>query len=323
MVIYIVGYSRSGTKMMNKILRAMGVVEIVPEVHFFEQIYQFESDGIGKQQNNRDVVTDLIKNIRYRRGEQLKNGIKVADIENKLFDFIESKENIAAVDIYIRFLKLLNPKSVALDTTPRNAYFIRNISRLVPNAKFIYMVRDPRDCILSQSVKWRNYYYRYNKPKDALRYFVNFHPVLMSKFWKNSFNEFEKALNDETVKDNILLLRYEDVTAAPYKTAEKVSAFLNIASNPETNLDFINNNNSYKWKTGFSKAKIYLIESNLTEKIKKMGYEENQFSFTDKLKANIIMLFYSLKFPAMLVLNLNRTKNLWASFKLRVLGING
>lgn len=317
MTIFIVGYSRSGTKMMNKILEAMGVSDIVPEVHFFEQIYNFESSEKLSVRESKNIVQELIDSLRFRTGDKLPNGIQVDNIESEMYQMVEKNNN--AIELYLAFLKLLN-KKVLLDTTPKNAYFIRKIYESIPDARFIYMVRDPRDCILSQSQKWRKYYFQKKRKKDALRYFINYHPGLMARFWKNSLKELREAQKIKELHKKICVVKYEDVTMKPYKTADELSRFLDTKTKKDVDLSFINSNNSYKWKRGLSKSKIYAIESDLTEEIKEFGYEVSRFSLMDRIKGDLMKSVYYLKIPLIVLVNLSRTKNIWKSFRLRILG---
>ena len=61
-------------------------------------------------------------------------------------------------DVFMRFLEYvtrLNKKSIPCDQTPRNIFYIKEILELYPTSKIINMVRDPRDVLLSQKLKWR------------------------------------------------------------------------------------------------------------------------------------------------------------------------
>lgn len=297
----------------------MDIVSAVPEIHFFEEVYDFgEIEPIDFAERKK-IAKRLLDNVRRREPVRARNGILVKDIEEQITHYIQSDGDMTCIDIYIRFASLLNFGKTPVDPTPRNAYFMRKIHKRIPEAKFIYMVRDPRDCILSQSVKWKKYY-RSKKYFEALRLYVNYHPVLMATFWKNSFKELRESQKEDAIHNHVLVLRYEDVTAAPYDTARKIATFLGRDLKPAIDLEYVNSNNSYKWKRDLSKSKMYLIEKNLTATLKKMGYEVNQFSFYDKLVSNLIRFLYSFKYPFILLLNVNRTRNLWGSFKLRVLG---
>src|SRR5699024_9644683 len=131
------------------------------------------------------------------------------------------------------------------------------ISLLIPNSHFLYMLRDPRDCILSQSLKWKKYYYEKGRPFDALRYYFNYNPSLMARFWKRSF----KACDLNKQNGNLQVIKYEAITEEPSKVIKNIGNFLKETIPENIDLNFIKSGNSRKWKVNFSKPELYIIES--------------------------------------------------------------
>ena len=317
-MIYIVGYSRSGTKMINRILESMNVVSAVPEIHFFEEIYNFEKLNILENEERKKLKERLIQNVRRREPDRIRNGLMLEEIESDLEKFIIKENDLTALDIYKHFARLLNFGNTPIDSTPRNAYHIRKIKKLIPDAKFIYMIRDPRDCILSQSVKWKKYYIK-GSYFESLRLFMNYHPFLMAKFWKNSLQEYESATAEVETKGDIILLRYEDVTLNPFFAVQKLSKFLD-HDIKNVELNYINQNNSYKWKNQYSKATLYLIERTLSNELTDYNYQKSIFSLFDKFMATLVFILYSLKIPFLILLNLNRSRNFRTTLNRRFFG---
>src|SRR5690625_3792620 len=197
--LFIVGYSRSGTKMMNQILDFIGVSDIVPEIHFFGQLYNIDRDkNNSKSKKELESLLDkLIYNVKSSSGS-LNNDISFKEVRKDVTEFIDNAvEPLSPIIVYKKFIARINTQ-MPIDPTPRNAYYISDILEFIPNSKFIYMLRDPRDCILSQSVKWKKYT-QMKKYSHAFRYKVNYNPSLMAKFWKNSYSEYKAVKKDKRV----------------------------------------------------------------------------------------------------------------------------
>jgi hypothetical protein len=318
-MIFIVGYSRSGTKMMNSILDEIGIADKVPEIHFFEQFYQFENKSkINSLSENYQLIDGLIA-VLERGGKKLENGIDVMDVKEKIYDYIKERRHkkITPIDIYKKFVSLINTQQ-PVDPTPRNAYYINNIADIIPESQFIYMVRDPRDCILSQSVKWRNYFYNKGRPFEAIRLKLNYNPSLMARFWKNSLKGLHLAKSEE-YDERIFVIKYEKITQETSQVVKKLRVFLDEDNKEASDLDFIRSGNSQKWKKGFTKAELYLIESIIGTELETFGYEKSSFSIFDKFIGLMLGGLFWLKMPFAFLANLPRMKNPWKIFKTRIL----
>lgn len=297
-MIFIVGYSRSGTKMMNKILETIDVSDVVPEIHFFEQFYNFSDGQNDEAYTDYNKLANKLCQIIRRGGRSLKSGITVDSVEKQLNTYVDNKPNggITSLDVYKKLLDLINTKT-PIDPTPRNAYYISNILELMPDAKFIYIVRDPRDCILSQSKKWRSYYYDKERPFEALRLILNYNPSLMARFWKNSYKQLE-TLESNQLNKNIYLVKYEDITANPHEVLNEIKGFLGSTDGAKDyDLNFIRSNNTQKWKCGYRKYQLYPIESVLNSELTATDYPTNEFSNFDKLLGRLYGGWFWLKLP--------------------------
>ncbi|MFW5652622.1 MAG: sulfotransferase family protein [Planctomycetota bacterium] len=115
------------------------------------------------------------------------------------------------------------------EKTPGHAKAIADLSSIFPQAKFIHIIRDGRDGVVSG---WHHNMHR-GKPDfrqrfprfaDYTRYFVQAHwlPYIASA---RAFGSQHPARYHE--------LRYEDLHSAPETTVERLLAFLNVDAAPE------------------------------------------------------------------------------------------
>ena len=257
-IIFIIGYSRSGTKMMSDLLEKTGLILRPPEIHFF--------GGLYNPKNEMDLlpIKRTLKHISniQEKGLHYSYPLSKAEITTIVEKRFNNNKTAPAVEIYLSYFSYLISKynkHLFLDATPRNIYYLDYLLKTFPQARFIYMLRDPRDNALSQKVKYKKYINR-NK-LEALRLFFNYHPYNVAKMWKNSLKNYKKNRNDK-----VKLVRYEDLTSQPEKELKEVFDFLKVPYNSEIAAS-IRKNNTNKWQRGLKKWEISLLEKRLHTEI--------------------------------------------------------
>jgi hypothetical protein len=138
------------------------------------------------------------------------------------------------------------------------------LHRLFPKARFLHIVRDPRDVGVSWLEKgWAGNLWT------------------ASRTWQ----EIE-LLWDEVAgripADRRLEIRFEDLVAEPRSVLVRVCEFLGLAYE-ETMLDYpqrstyeaVDPNQAYKWRGGLSKRELQLAEAPLADVLERRGYERS------------------------------------------------
>lgn len=105
-----------------------------------------------------------------------------------------------------------------VEKTPGTEFYLPIIKKWWPDAKILYLVRDPRQNFCSHK--------RYQKHKKrpieiTIPRFIN--------RWKKSFSAIERYLDSNSEG---LLVRYEDLIGDTHKTMQNVSQFLGITFDP-------------------------------------------------------------------------------------------
>ena len=127
------GSPRSGTTILQSLLAAHPEVISFPESKFFH--YSLYDQLAGKLPNRMEAFfKDEIK-----RPELLKDFDDSQTVETKASWFVGVLDGLAAEQ----------NKSIWLEKTPEHIYFIDDIERLVPDAKFIHILRNGMDTIAS------------------------------------------------------------------------------------------------------------------------------------------------------------------------------
>ena len=226
--VFLIGFPRSGTTLLDTILRTHKSINVMEEKPFVEEL-----------------VNDLNKHI----DQDLKNLSKL-----KKNSIIELRK--------IYFKKLndlvnLDNKFVIIDKLPLNIIYVAELNRIFPKAKFILCLRNPYDVVLSC-------FMQSFVPNDAMSNFYNLKDASelydsVMKLWTNYENiltlnkhvvKYEDVVNnfDVTIKSllNFLNLEWSDELRKFYITAEK-RGIINTPSYNQINMPLYNKSIS-RWK---------------------------------------------------------------------------
>ena len=327
--IFIVGSSRSGTTMMGRILGNHQSVFTFKELHFFGTIWTNNSESNLDRKQQIDLLSRLLcieKNGLFQQGN-------ILDFNDRASAILENKNFTNPLSIYELFLAeitLDNECLIACDHTPKNMYYLHEILSYFPNAKVINMVRDQRDVLLSQKNKWKRRSLGASAIplSEAIRSYINYHPILTAKVWNSSLEHSSKFTNSSRVR----VVRFEDLLVEPIRIVKELCQFLEIDFNQEmlkvpvigssTQLDvknqfLIDSSKKEKWKNGgLNSAEIYLSQLVTNSMMQKFKYDVEKFRFPP-----ILTLFYLISFPIKLIfafiLNVKRMGNIVEVIKKR------
>jgi len=153
---------------------------------------------------------------------------------------------------------------------------IPTIRSLYPHARFVFLVRDPRDVALSSKTS----------------VFSPCHPLLTARLWDSQQKLGRKAMHDHP--ETFHLLHYEDLLQDHHGCLEKLCAFLQLPLEPQMFEFFkqkeaskgaalsaswkntgqpLKRNNHGKWRKQLTKEEISDIESQCFETMQHFGYE--------------------------------------------------
>ncbi len=209
-IAFIVGMGRSGTTLLTNMLNSNPRIIACPENEFIIHSYHTFQD---KDFNDEKVVDDFIRMFDqnfnrvisiWKPGPELKNDI--FQLKDKTF------ANVCKL-AYLNYpLSKKDKKNVSLvvDKNPSYSLHIDKISDIFPAAKFIVIVRDYRDNILS-----RRKYSDENVPIHKLA---------------ADWNYYYESIFSSLTKKNIPfhLIRYEDLASQPAAFLQSICSYLQI-----------------------------------------------------------------------------------------------
>ena len=188
--IFIIGFPRSGTTLLDTILRSHPLIEVIEEKPIIE-------NWIKEIQKEVDSDLKYLHNINENSAQKFRK--MYFDLRNK-----NIKKN--------------NGKKIYIDKMPLNIIHAGEILRIFPDAKFIMALRHPCDCVLScfmQSFEMNDAMSNFLNLEDS----ANFYDSVM-KIWQLYMNTF--SINQYTVK-------YEDVVTNFEKSINNILDFLEVA----------------------------------------------------------------------------------------------
>ena len=259
--LFIIGMPRSGTKLLRCLLNNHNEIFIPENETLF--IPYFLKKYSGKKLNAQEidvVIEELQKTLFF-----------FYYLKSKSFNF----DNLRADQISIKeFLNLFfnelgaqgNKKAKIIgDKSPNYIFHLDQLIQFYPAARFIHIVRDPRDHALSMRKAWNKNIYR-----AAYR-------------WKNAMDKVNTVTSHKEAQ--ILEVQYEDLISSPSETLKQVCAFigvdfydkmLNLDSSVENLGDAkaarIFSNNFQKYLSELSGKEIKKIEQLTFRYLKSYGY---------------------------------------------------
>ena len=187
--IFLIGFQRSGTTLLDNILRSHKSIEVLEE----KPIVGNFVTSIDQKMNSN------FSNLKNINEENLNEFRKI------YFDFRE------------KYISKKDNSKIYIDKMPLNIIHVGEIVRIFPNAKFIVTLRHPCDCVLScfkQNFKLNNANANFLNLKDS----ANFYNSVMS-LWEQYTNVF---------KVNHHIIKYEDIVLDFEKSVQKVLEFLEL-----------------------------------------------------------------------------------------------
>jgi protein-tyrosine sulfotransferase len=221
---FIIGSGRSGNTLLRSLLVAGNQVAIPPESYVWPRVYR-------KYRVLSFLPWDTLCSIVISEFEAYKEfytwEMNLSAAHKEARELPANKHSLSNIIniIYSQYIKAHGLNNTRWgDKTPINTIFIDKIAHIYPKAKYIHIVRDPRDVVCSY-VKAS----LYNDYFEAL------------SFWKEA-NRKAEALRKKIPASSFHQIRYEDLVNFPEVELNKICVFLDIQYTPNM-LSFWKNKN--------------------------------------------------------------------------------
>lgn len=333
MIIFVVGNSRSGTTMMGSILGNDRSVFTFRELHFFEQLWSSKNKDMAISWDESVKLAARLLSIQRCRYLIQGNPREFYEEAKKIVKNNKAG-TMTSAEVFHAFLSyeaLKNGKNIPCDQTPQNVFYIAEILEIFPHSRIINMIRDPRDVLLSQKMKWRRRFLGAKRMPlfEVLRSWVNYHPITITKLW-NAAVDSANRYNDEP---RVYTLCFEKLLTNPVAGIRDVCDFLGItyrdnlldipqigSSHRADQLERkgINQEATGKWqKGGLTSSELFFCQWMAKTNMDLYGYN------AALIRPNpLLILAHIISFPIKLVLaflfSLNRMKSIVETIRKRL-----
>lgn len=211
-IFFIVGRGRSGTTLLSRMLARHPRLEVAPEGFFVMNLWRRHGRALLTADRVDDFCRDLLAENRMRTW-----GLDLADVGRRLREPPPPAYADACERVYASYAHSTRGRpgvELVGDKNPHYGLFTEHLIRLFPDARFIHVVRDPRDNVLS---------YR-SVPFDLQD------SAALAYRWRR-YNEEILAVASRH-PDNFHQLRFEDLVAHPEPSLTEVCNALGVDYDP-------------------------------------------------------------------------------------------
>ena len=267
--IFIIGLPRSGTKLFREILNNHDKI-FIPKAESLFIPFLVKKYGIFPDfesvENKSSFKKDLIKSVYC-----INMSISLDDLNNDNFDSAMDSNSWPHIFQYLLndLVNKSNKNMIFGDKSPSYIYHLPLLFEIFPKAKFLHIIRDPRDQAISSKKAWNKHIYlsasNWYKSIMSVKNFVR----------KNEIDYYEFKYEDLIVNPNSTLSNIFDFINLDFK-----SEMLNFTESVEKvgearGLKSVKTNNFNKFKNHLSINQIKRIELLTYPLIKTLNYNLN------------------------------------------------
>ena len=230
--VFICGHRRSGTSLMLSLLDDNADFICFPaETGFFYAIYPLCFEEKNKKYLLKQISTFPLKNL-Y---DQVNISLKKSDNAKLIFPYSELQKEIVSrckatkdltpanllkifMEIFYEYYKYPSTPRGWIEKSTSSEIYALEMFKWFPNAKFIHVIRDPRDNWASLKSGWHRRFRNYNDNISRL----------MHSLIERGRLGLELALHNLSLlgSKRYIVVRYEDLVGTPKKTMRRVTKFL-------------------------------------------------------------------------------------------------
>ena len=146
-------------------------------------------------------------------------------------------------------------KELYADDNTWNILYADTLLDMLPHARLIHIIRDPRDVVAS--------FVKQNWCPDNLHHAIKYYQSIIQR-WLS----IEQSLK----KDQYLNIKFEEMIRKPEDIVREMCRFSNLEFQTNMIRIDLSKSNTGRWKNDFSATEIKTIESELHEEISQLGY---------------------------------------------------
>jgi hypothetical protein len=240
--VFVIGYMRSGTSLLRNILASHPAVFASPgETKYFE--YQTTIRRLYPDLNHDEglanLITTLADIVNNGRGDKLESdptgyrptgyALPARDLDILLAQARPTRDYGAAFRVVMDYYTRQAGKVHWLEKTPQHTFFVDEIVRAIPDARFVEIVRDPR-AVLASKKRFKDTARttdRFNEDLRKVKMMQRvYDPFWDTLAWRLAVRAVQKA--KMLYPEQIITVQYEQLIAEPENTIRPACEFLDL-----------------------------------------------------------------------------------------------
>lgn len=242
--VFVVGYMHSGTTLLHNMLAAHpSIFAAADETRFFGYLPLIA--GLYPDLDDDGTLADLIVMVMDLIAHGDPARLRSAPKRYRPAGYDDAGDQIAAVIaaigpdrrygmVFRRVFEQLTRqagKTRWLEKTPQHVFAIEDILRDIPDARFIEIIRDPRDILASKKKRKAAMRGKIATQADRIKALERvYEPLWESLEWRLALRAGQQAAAQ--FPDRLYSLRYEDLVADPERVLAGVCAFAGLDFSP-------------------------------------------------------------------------------------------
>jgi Sulfotransferase family len=207
---FIVGSSRSGTTMLRLMLDSHPDLAIPPETGFLPAVSELEGQGEALRERFFEAIVSFPANAPAWDDFQIS-----AEAFRSRLGEIRPFTVADGIRLFYRLYAARFGKPRWGDKTPLYSHHLRAIQKLLPEARFVHLVRDGRDAAVSLRERW------FSPGHDI---------AVQATFWRDNLLA---ARREGNACRHFLEVRFEDLVREPETALRRICGFIALDFRPE------------------------------------------------------------------------------------------
>ena len=275
---FIVGASRSGTTMLRLLLNAHRNIGVPKELAYFERCARHTNLEKWRTPKMSEKEFRGFVNAFLNKKRLALEGLDLAELEEAIVSS-GAPDLVRPIQMTMDAWVEKEGKVTWGEKTPKNLFYVDLIEQMMPAARFIYIIRDPRAVVYSMN--------RFARFQDD--------SVLNAFNWLQAATQGYELLVNHVPEEKRLIIKYEELVADVEAVTRSICTFLNEPFDDEM-LEFYQKSRSNihphsqelggvktltrpistvsvdKWRSGLSSSDIASVEAVCQQAMLKLGY---------------------------------------------------
>ncbi len=267
--IFVVGLPRSGSTLLSRVLNESADILSVNDLYYLQAVLAQNATGETLAPDMAAHLLDALLEVLITRGSVNTKFIgqfelssaQAADIREAVLELAQAGglDWAGLMDQTLSRAAALVGKSRWADKTPQNFMHMDLLRQAFPEAKFIFLLRDPRSTLAS-------FKFASGPGHDRRRY----HPKIYALYWRTA----ARALVREQERDDVMVLRFEDLKGNVAGVSKLLGEFLGTEI-PAVDLTMVGDNSSFKGRARqpLTSTETWMVQRTCNAEMVELGYK--------------------------------------------------